>query len=273
MDGTRVKRGPWKTWVRNAVLRRWYSRVAAGLAIARYMERHYLEHGIPSERIFWTPYCVDNRRFRERANELPAKAELKGRLGLEGCELVVLFCGKLQPKKDPLLLTAAIRAMANRARAGLLVVGDGELRREMEKAAENCGARKVVFAGFKNQTELPACYAASDVLVLPSPYGETWGLVVNEGMNFGLPAIVSDHVGCAHDLVRHEETGYVFRASDPIALAGFLDHLASHPDVLAKLGASARQRVASYSIEACVQGMKQALQAVCASGGRGAPGK
>ena len=55
----------------------------------------------------------------------------------------------------------------------------------------------MTFAGFRNQSELPRYLAAADVLVLPSDAGETWGLVVNEAMACGLPAIVSRAAGCA----------------------------------------------------------------------------
>ena len=56
------------------------------------------------------------------------------------------------------------------------------------------------FAGFLNQTEISKAYVAAEVLVLPSDYHETWGLVVNEAMASGLPCIVSDLCGCAEDL-------------------------------------------------------------------------
>ena len=59
---------------------------------------------------------------------------------------------------------------------------------------------RVSFAGFLNQTEISRAYVAADVLVLPSDYHETWGLVVNEAMASGLPSIISDQCGCAEDL-------------------------------------------------------------------------
>ena len=70
----------------------------------------------------------------------------------------------------------------------------------------------VVFAGFKNQTELPEFYTVSDLFVLPSGFGETWGLVVNEAMCFRLPVIVSDAVGCSSDLIR--DNGFIFPLGD-----------------------------------------------------------
>ena len=68
--------------------------------------------------------------------------------------------------------------------------------------------------GFRNQTELPGLYAAADVLVLPSDGDETWGLVVNEAFACGLPAVVSDAVGCGPDLVEEGATGAVFALDD-----------------------------------------------------------
>jgi glycosyltransferase involved in cell wall biosynthesis len=56
------------------------------------------------------------------------------------------------------------------------------------------------FCGFLNQTEISRAYVAADCLVLPSDYGETWGLVVNEALATGLPCLVSDACGCAEEL-------------------------------------------------------------------------
>ena len=67
--------------------------------------------------------------------------------------------------------------------------------------------KHVHFLGFRNQTQLPACYALADVFVLPSRY-EAWGLVVNEAMCSGLPIIASDKVGAARDLVREGVNGF-----------------------------------------------------------------
>jgi len=75
------------------------------------------------------------------------------------------------------------------------------------------------FAGFLNQSKMPSAYVAADVLVLPSDGGETWGLVVNEAMACGLPAIVSDAVGCAPDLIDEGQTGFTFPMGETKALA------------------------------------------------------
>ena len=80
-------------------------------------------------------------------------------------------------------------------------------------------------AGFLNQSELPEAYVAADVFCLPSVLHETWGLVVNEALNFGLPVVVSDKVGCAADLVRPGWNGFVVPAGQPGPLADALEQL------------------------------------------------
>ena len=85
------------------------------------------------------------------------------------------------------------------------------------------------FVGFVNQTRMPEVYAVSDILVLPS-YSETWGLVVNEAFACGLPAIVSDRVGCAPDLVMDGLTGSTVPAGDVGRLADAIDYWIDNRD-------------------------------------------
>jgi glycosyltransferase involved in cell wall biosynthesis len=57
---------------------------------------------------------------------------------------------------------------------------------------------------------------------LPSGYGETWGLVVNEALASGLPCLASDACGCSEDLVAAVDPRFVFRCGDT---AGIVDAL------------------------------------------------
>jgi glycosyltransferase involved in cell wall biosynthesis len=72
----------------------------------------------------------------------------------------------------------------------------------------------VRFLEFQNQSAMPLVYRLGDALVLPSGYGETWGLAVNEAQACGRPSLVSDCVGCAQDIVREGENGMIFRTDD-----------------------------------------------------------
>ena len=126
---------------------------------------------------------------------------------------VIAFAGKFIPKKRPLDLVKAFERLPQDRSWGLLLAGSGPLESACRAYVQSHGIESVVFAGFQNQGEIGRIYAAADCFVLPSDYGETWGLVVNEAMNFGLPIVVSDRVGCGRDLVREGENGFTFRSA------------------------------------------------------------
>jgi glycosyltransferase involved in cell wall biosynthesis len=114
--------------------------------------------------------------------------------------------------------------------------------------------------------DLPALYAAADVLVLPSiqtaSFLEPWGLVVNESMLQSTPVIASDAVGAAAGgLVRDGRNGFVVAAGDADALATRLRALAGSPELRSELGAAAREDAAELTPAAWARGMSAALAA------------
>lgn len=247
-------------WVRRAH-RLLLARYDAFLAIGKANRAFYLGNGVPESRVFMAPYFVDNARFAAAATaQAPQRAALRASWGIADRAACFLFAGKLEPKKRILDLIAAVgRARLQAQHAHLLVAGAGDLMGEAQALAAREGIA-ASFAGFLNQTELPAAYAAADCLVLPSDFGETWGLVVNEAMACGLPAVVSDRVGCGADLVEDGVTGRVFPFGDVDALAGVVRSLAQSPARLAEMGRRARAHVAGYSVEAAVQGTLDAVR-------------
>jgi glycosyltransferase involved in cell wall biosynthesis len=120
--------------------------------------------------------------------------------------------------------------------------------------------------GQVDAADLPALYAAADVLVLPSvqtaSFLEPWGLVVNESMLQGTPVIASDAVGAAvGGLVRDGRNGFVVPAGDPDALATRLRALAGSPELRIELGATGREDAAALTPAAWAAGMSAALAA------------
>jgi len=115
------------------------------------------------------------------------------------------------------------------------------------------------FAGFLNQSELPAAYVAADVLVLPSDGGETWGLVVNEAMACGLPAIISNAVGCAPDLVDEGKTGFTYPMGNVAALAEQLKRLAEMQGQNFSFASALTKKLTNYSVETAIYGTTQAM--------------
>jgi len=229
-----------------------------GLAVGRW-SREYLEHiGIRPENIHDYPHCVDtsltDRAWPDRAAHRAARRK---ELGIGDDVLVVLFSGKLIPKKDPLGLLAAFERSG--LDAHLVYVGSGELERELRR--RSAANPRVHLLGFKNQTALPAIYAAADVAVLPSVFNETWGLAVNETMAMGCVPIVSDRVGCSEDLVRATGVGVVYPAGDVEALAQAMRDVAGDPARLARWREGARRAVAGHTPARAAEGVREAVWA------------
>ena len=241
---------------------------SAFLVVGESNREFYLSYGIAPEKLFDCPHFVDNDRFATAAAALRVeRGAILASWGIPEAALCVLFAGKLAPVKNlPLLLEGLERARREAPQLHLLIVGEGPQRAELERAAL-ARSLPVSFAGFLNQSEMPRAYAAADLLVLPSR-SESWGLVVNEAMASGLPAIVSSAVGCAPDLVAEGQTGWVFPAEDSAALASRLVLAARASEQLVAIGERAQRRVREgYSVERAVEGTLAALAKV-ASGGR-----
>jgi glycosyltransferase involved in cell wall biosynthesis len=244
-----------------------FRRFSAFLYVGQANYDYFRYHGVAERKLFHAPHCVENDRFFASAAAAAVDATAwKERLGIAREDAVVLFAGKLEPKKRPLDLLRAF-VDARLPDASLLFVGSGPLENELRVAAH--GIPKVFFAPFQNQSLMPRTYAAGDILVLPS-FGksETWGLAVNEAMCMSKPVIVSDHVGCARDLVVPYRNGLVFPAGDIPELARCLKEALSDRLRLRTWGTQSREIIEGYSYSHATEGLLQAMRFVMASRSR-----
>jgi glycosyltransferase involved in cell wall biosynthesis len=239
----------------------WLYRSCAGLLyIGQRSRDHFRRLRCPEERLVFSPYCVDTSMFAlSEVERMALRQHTRTALGLADHQLVLLFSGKLAPRKRPDLLFHALGLLDHslRQRMALLFVGDGELRDQLRAAAAAMPQIPAHFCGFQNQCALSQYYHAADLLVLPSEIGETWGLVVNEALHHGLPCIVSDMVGCAPDLVEAGVIGEVFATGSAHGLAQALER------ALNLVGRSetrehCRQRAEQYSVERAAYGIAAA---------------
>ena len=217
--------------------------------------------GIPDDRLVLTPYVVDNDWWINQA-EKADRREQRRAWGLPERVAVVLFCAKLQPWKRPFDILNAF-AQADVAGSHLVFAGEGPLLPLLESRVRALGvAERVHFLGFINQSQLPALYCASDLLVLPSEY-DAFGVVVNEAMLCGCPVIVSDRVGAGPDLVSAGQNGHIFPCGDVDQLAALLRDVLSDRARLKRMGDAARLRMATWSpkenIDALIQAVRQAV--------------
>ncbi len=241
-----------------------FRRVDAFLVIGRANRALYERHGIPQDRLFDAPYFVDNDRFACEASRWREKRdELRASFSIPSGSVCFLYAGKFETNKHPEHLVAAL-GRVRRKRPDLplhaLFVGSGEVAADLQARAREEGV-STTFAGFLNQTDIPKAYVAADALVLASA-GETWGLVVNEAMACGLPALVSDRVGCGPDLVEAGITGARYPFGNVEAMAAVIEQWAQRPDVMRQLGRAAEERVRThYTIGRSVEAVLQAVRA------------
>lgn len=252
----------WRRVLKGILIRALFRR-ASGLYIGEENRRYFAHYGLAPESLFAAPYAVDNSALRRAlATMSGCRDEIRRQWGITDDAPVVLFSGKLVNKKDPLLLLRAYARIREDCPCWLVIAGDGPLGPAIDSEVVRREIPGVLRLGFVNQSELPTVYAAGDVLVLPSAYGETWGLVVNEALNFSLPVIVSDKVGCAADLVRDGQSGFVVPAGDVNVLASRLGLLVRDAELRRRFGARGRAIVDEYSIGRTADGIVRACLAV-----------
>ena len=251
--------------VRRKLISLVFRQFSAFLYVGQANYEYFRYHGVPEKKLFRAPHCVENDRFFSSAASAAADAvEWRQLLGIPREDAVVLFAGKLESKKRPLDLLRAFEE-AGLHSTSLLFVGSGPLEQQLRAAAR--GNPRIFFASFQNQSLMPRTYAMGDVFVLPS-FGrsETWGLAVNEAMCMSRPVIVSDHVGCARDLVVPYQNGLVFPAGDVQALTRCLQEALSDRSRLQTWGERSREMIEDYSYVQATRGLLEAMRSVLPSG-------
>jgi glycosyltransferase involved in cell wall biosynthesis len=222
---------------------------ASGIAaIGSWAERDYAAR-FPHTRVFNIPYHCELAPFA--AEPRPPR---------EPGIVTYLFCGQMIARKGVDHLLAAFATLPENAR--LLLVGrEAELPELLGRLTGPVRAR-IHYAGFQAPEALPPFFARADVFVLPSRY-DGWGVVVNQALGAGLPIVVSDQVGAAHDLVREGENGFIFRAGDADALAAALLRYSANPALARTHGEASRLASADWTPARGAERWARALQSVC----------
>ena len=237
------------TFVKHLYLRFLFSFVDRFLYIGKQNKLFYQALGVKETKLVFTPYAVDNKRFRIVYETMPIEVA-KRTLKLPLDKKIILYSGKYIAKKRPMDLLQAFH-QSNKENALLVMIGDGEQRTALELYIKsNSLETKVILTGFINQSEIPLYYRAADLFVMCSGLGETWGLSVNEAMNFGLPIIVSDTCGSSYDLVVKNINGSVFETGNISQLSSLLqEYLNLTPEKKSAAVFSSLKKVDEYSYD------------------------
>ena len=243
-----------------------YRHADAIVVYGQHVKRYLISEGVAPERIFVAAHAVDNQMYNHPVAEQEQLA-LREALQIEPEEKVVLYLGRLEKIKGlPDLLKAF--ASLKREDTVLLLAGDGGERKRLESLAAAYGiSEKVRFTGYVASEKTSHYYSISDLFVLPSvtlPVGkETWGLVINEAFNQGVPVVATEAVGAtAGGLVQNGINGLVVPERDSQALAQALQQLLDDKALRSKMNKNALKTIQMWDNERMVKGFRDALEFV-----------
>ncbi|HTS62065.1 MAG TPA: glycosyltransferase family 4 protein [Candidatus Acidoferrales bacterium] len=153
----------------------------------------------------------------------------------------ILYVGQLIHGKGVDLLLQALPHVTRDFE--LTIVGSGNARPRLEQLCGKLGiAGKARFVGWVNPQELGSYYAAAKLVAVPSRWPEPFGMIGLEAMHYGRPVAAFD-VGGIPDWLEHGVTGLLAPEADVRALAAAIDQLLGDPDLCARLGQQAQERV------------------------------
>jgi glycosyltransferase involved in cell wall biosynthesis len=212
------------------------------LAVSHAEAQHYVEFGVPNERIRIVPNGIDLDRFSPTRSKSDPTPEV-------GSELYSIgYVGRLDPIKGLLTLLKAFETVSRENPGCKLVFAgpDFGMKRALMSIVERRKLSGVTFLGPVSHHQLPSIYRALDVVVTPSLF-EIFGMSTLEAMACGRP-VVSTRVGGLIDLIQEGYNGYLVRSEDDAALADRVNYLLQHKHSAQRLGQNARRKALEYSV-------------------------
>ncbi|TXB63711.1 glycosyltransferase family 4 protein [Vicingus serpentipes] len=246
---------PLKRIIKEIYIRSIVRKITAFLYVGEENKKYYLHYGVKENQLYPGLHCINTPFFEKKFNEIKKREWNQEHINIG-------FAGKFIDIKRPLLIVSAIANSKYQKQLTLQLIGDGPLKVEIENAAKKLNVN-INFLGFLNQSEIvEKGYQHIDFLVLSSR-SETWGLVINEVMTGGIPAIVSDTVGCNTDLIEEEKTGFVFRSGDATDLSQKIDKMVEILSSKNDMNKNVLNHIKKYSLEETIKGYKKAIEYIC----------
>lgn len=223
-------------------MRRQLSKASYYQALSVEIQEKLDRQGYEKRKIIRLPNAVDTERYIPKT--IVERAVQRQKMGITSARVAV-FVGRLVPEKS---LDVLIKAWAETMRdsdTSLLIIGEGELEKELTKLAADLGVADQVF--FKGPSDDVASYlCAADFGVLPSAY-EGLSNTLLEYMASGL-AVLGSNVSGTQDLIDHAENGLLFTPGSVSELASCLETLRDSSDEqLLAFGLKARAKVLAYA--------------------------
>jgi glycosyltransferase involved in cell wall biosynthesis len=196
--------------------------------------------GVEDKKIELIPNGIDYGKFANpnSTTGFREKYDLNGK--------IILFVGLLQERKGVQhLLNSAPQLLKAVPDANFIIVGDGELKRDLKRLSERLEiSDKVKFTGFLPDKELLEAYASADVFAFPSAF-EGLPTVIIEAMASGKP-VVATNVGGIPSLVKDGITGFLVNYGDVNQLANVMTTILKDESLAKRMGENGRKAAKDY---------------------------
>lgn len=210
------------------------------------------------------PNGVNLEPFRKEVH--PIKRES---VGFSDADILLIYVGRLGPEKNiPFLLRSFAGATQAFDNIGLLLVGDGPERDNLEDRVRQMGIPSLVrFLGLVSYDEMPAYLNMADAFVTAS-VTEVHPLSIIEAMAAGLPVLGIRSPGVG-DTIEDGVTGFLSQKEDLATFTAKMVRLVTDHSIRKEMGLKASQDVNKYAIENTTQIMEKCYQQVIAKSDKG----
>lgn len=241
-----------KTLLRRIFLRWVYNHINYALYVGTNNKKYFATHGLKQDQLLYAPHAIDNNRFADKTGAYAAEArEMRKRFGFTDEDVVILFAGKFEKKKDPFFIVNLLKKIQH-TKLKALFVGNGDLEVGLKNEAAN--DNRIVFLGFQNQKLMPVICRVADIFMLPSiGPGETWGLALNEAMACGRAVAANEKAGGAVDLIDNGVNGLIFTNSNSTEIEKLIEKALADKSVLIEMGKQSQDKIHQFSFERIVK--------------------
>lgn len=211
-------------------------------------DNYFITYGADKEKIYKYPFTsLYANDILDSPVEFEEKLKLRNQLKIKEKKIVISVGQFIYRKGFDLLIKAASRLDE---KIGIYIIG-GEPTEEYIKLCKKYKVTNVHFETYKNKELLVKYYMAADIFILPTRE-DTWGLVINEAMAYGLPIITTDHCIAGTELI-DEKNGEIIPINSVTSIVNSLNNILNDEIILYEMSKKSLEKIQWYTFENMVK--------------------
>ena len=214
------------------------------VALSNKTKEYVLKLGIPQNKIFTGAYVMPETLLYKKSDYTNQKFKDKK---------IILCVSYFKKYKGIDYLIRTFKSL-ERNDAALMIMGTGEEEEKLKSLA--AGGKNILFLGYLDGEEKARYYSIADIFIHPTLY-DSWGLIINEAMYYGLPIITTDAAG-ATDIIRGN--GIVIEAGNESQLRQAIENLLDNDELRKEMAIRSREIIKNYDTRYMVNFLKSAIE-------------